>query len=74
MISVTKHHHKAGVGTSARPCPTVAREFQQHWDKFLPAHDPRVQRVAAVLWKLVNRLDPALVHGPGAASKAGKGA
>jgi hypothetical protein len=31
--------------------------------QLIPLHpgDPRVQRVAAVLWKLVNRLDPSLI-------------
>ena len=41
--------------------PSVSRLFQLHWHRFLPPGDPRVQRVAAVLWKLVNRLDPSLV-------------
>ena len=41
--------------------PSVSHQFQLHWRRFLPPNDPRVQRVAAVLWKLVNRLDPSLV-------------
>jgi hypothetical protein len=41
----------------------VARQFEMDSHRFLPPNDPRVQRVAAVLWKLVNRMDPALITG-----------
>ena len=41
----------------------MARIFQEHREEFLPVRDPRAQRVAAVLRKLVSRLDPALAGG-----------
>lgn len=40
--------------------PNMSYQFQKHWNRFVPPNDPRAQRVAAVLWKLVNRLDPSL--------------
>lgn len=54
--------------------PVVAHQFQVHWRRFLPPRDPRVQRVAAVLWKLVNRLDPALARAVSPASSEDAGA
>lgn len=41
----------------------TAAQFERLDGSFLPPSHPATQRVAGILWKLVNRLDPALVVG-----------
>ena len=41
----------------------TAAQFERLDGSFLPPSHPSTQRVAGILWKLVNRLDPALVVG-----------
>ena len=42
---------------------STAAQFERLNGSFLPPRHPATQRVAGVLWKLVNRLDPALLVG-----------
>ena len=42
---------------------STAAQFERLNGSFLPPKHPATQRVAGVLWKLVNRLDPALLVG-----------
>ena len=41
----------------------TAAQFERLDGSFLPPSHPATQRVAGILWKLVNRLDPTLVVG-----------
>ena len=45
------------------PRAATAAQFERLDGSFLPPSHPATQRVAGILWKLVNRLDPTLVVG-----------